>query len=141
MKSTFTATSFASKFFEEVTREHFALAQEGAEEVAQEILQDAKAHAPVKTGTLKGSARSYKGKSRSSKGSKFRNYNEIKLTFGVRRRKRKKGKRDRGRADYASAVHAPTMKLRSGERQWLYKAVGRKQHKIPAIIGAKWRRR
>lgn len=142
MKSKFTANNLAAGLLDQVTRECFALSQEAAEQTCQEILEDAASRAPVRTGTLRKSKRTYKGRTPGSKGAKFRNYNEIKMAFGVRRRRRKSGKRDRGRADYAAIVHNdPNLKLRRGEHQFLYKAVARRQHRLRALTHQKWRAR
>lgn len=133
--------AFTKKVLDDITREHFTLTEAAAEEVTDEMLRDAAAHAPVATGTLRKSARKYKARTR-GKGTKFRQFNQIKMTFGVRRRKRKKSKRDKGRADYAAIVHNdPNLKIRSGEHQFLFKAVGRKQQRLTARIRARWRAR
>lgn len=142
MKSSFKATNIAAQVLENVTRECFALTQDAAEVVTREVVEDAAAHAPEKTGTLKRSGRTYKGRNRRGKGGQFRNFNQIKMTFGVRRRQRKRGKRDRGRADYAAIVHNdPGLRFSRGEHQFLFRALARRQHRLRALTHQKWKAR
>ena len=123
----------------EAMREHIALAVDGAVELGEKILKDAKALAPIKTGKLRKSGKLYPNRRRLRPGRKMPTYHRIKIRFGTKRRA---GKRSKRAADYAAIVHFDSnARHTTGTDQFLWIAVQRHASRLPAVIGRHWNAR
>lgn len=111
-------------------REHMALAEDGAVDLAQAILRDAVRLAPVHSGRLRKSGKVFRRKPRKP------SFHLVKIRFGSKRR----AKRSKRGADYAAIVHFNmNLKHRAGGPLYLHHAVGKHAANLPAHIRTKWK--
>lgn len=115
---------------QESFREHMALAEDGAVDLAQTILREAIRLAPVRSGRLRKSGRVFRRKPRKP------SFHLVKIRFGSKRR----AKRSKRSADYAAIVHFNmNLKHRTGGPLFLHDAVGKHAANLPAHIRTKWK--